>query len=1268
MVAGRPVANVQANEPAWGAEGYLLADKKTNLDQQQAFGFGSAIDVALRQKFLDTAFWAPHVATDDQGEATVEVTLPDNLTTWRAVVRGVSRAALVGEGRGRLRAEKKLLVRVDAPRFLVTTDQVTVPVAVHNATGRPQEVRVALGAKGVTLAGDDATLTVPDGGRAVSDRDATTPGPGEVRLTATATAADAADRVEAVFPALPRGIKVVEGRTGVAKTAGGDLQETFLDVPDGAIPGATRLAVVMYPGLDSAILDALLSLDLYPYGCIEQTVHRFLPAIAAREALLQAGSPAATRLDRLDEAIRRGALRLRNLQNQDGSFGWFRGGTGDIAMTAYALRGLTGARKAGVADLDGPIANAVQALARALGQAPDEDVRALAHLALATAGAVVEDQWASTFRRRDDDLSVAGLAWMALAAHEVGRSYDADELVRLILRRKVEAGESTHWKGRATDCFTGSDREATGLAVQALLIGAEHRDDAERGIRWLLENRTDGGFGTTKDVAAFVGAASAWVRANGASAFGGTVDVQLDRQSVRTIEVGVKGLAAKDRRFLVDAAAALSPGRHTLGFRLSGQGDLSWAVRLEAVVKSDDLPAEEQGIAVRRQVLRPEEAPVEGQPPPVKAGYEVLRPAARPRVEARMLERVVAGERVLVRIELEAPRDLDYVLVEDPLPAGFEVLEDTAQGPFAWQERRDDRQVFFVTRLPKGTTVLTYVLQATFWGRFTALGTTAAPMYLPEVHGRAAGYRLEVTREAGRGTDAETAPTPDEVWARAVRLFDHGGRDEAVRLLRELRDQQPLRDEIVEQLEGYLLRAAIDAKDAKEIVRAREALVRRNPAAIPSDWETQRRIAFAYHDIGEYEVAATLDRELVARAFGLRVDWMKTLAGRDREVEGLDDLGLALRSFPISNATADAALRRAVRYRELARPKGREGKPGAPMDAESVAALWDFTAHFAGTPLADVGAYALISALRQSGDLDGAEHAAEDFLGRYPGSVWQDDARFFLAETRERRFESSPSPEGAKAVTEAATPLVDQKFPDAQGRKTWSEYRARAQYLLARVAHVLGDLDRAVKLYREAWEIEDAREAYAFLTEERLSLPVLHTVDLDGGASIPLEYQNVAEVSLKAYPVDLPVLFAVRRTLEGLHDVDLSGIVAKDTWALKPPDGRDHRPHQTAVVLPVETGKAGAWLVVAKAGDHEAKALVIKTDLHVEIQHLGDKARVYVTDPAGAAVREAYVVVSDGQRIRARGMTDGRGAFEAPGVGPNALVVVSKDGRYAVAR
>jgi len=77
---------------------------------------------------------------------------------------------------------------------------------------------------------------------------------------------------------------------------------------------------------------------------------------------------------------------------------------------------------------------------------------------------------------------------------------------------------------------------------------------------------------------------------------------------------------------------------------------------------------------------------------------------------------------------------------------------------------------------------------------------------------------------------------------------------------------------------------------------------------------------------------------------------------------------------------------------------------------------------------------------------------------------------------------------------------------------------------------------------------------------------------------------------------------------------------------------------------------------------------VIRSDIRVVLQRVGRKVRVYVTDAKRGAVRGAYVTVSDGSAIRARGLTDGRGVFDDPGVGAKPFVVVSAGDRYAIGR
>ncbi|HSD82734.1 MAG TPA: MG2 domain-containing protein, partial [Anaerolineae bacterium] len=58
------------------------------------YGDGDGKNLSLvgnpRFNFPDTAYWNPHIVTDEQGRAVVKVTLPDSVAHWRAVVHAVT--------------------------------------------------------------------------------------------------------------------------------------------------------------------------------------------------------------------------------------------------------------------------------------------------------------------------------------------------------------------------------------------------------------------------------------------------------------------------------------------------------------------------------------------------------------------------------------------------------------------------------------------------------------------------------------------------------------------------------------------------------------------------------------------------------------------------------------------------------------------------------------------------------------------------------------------------------------------------------------------------------------------------------------------------------------------------------------------------------------------------------------------------------------------------------------------------------------------------
>ena len=97
----------------------------------------------IRTKFADTALWVGALTTDNDGTAEVSLDMPENLTTWRIKVWGMGHGTHVGQGQTDVVTRKDLIIRLEAPRFFVQTDEVVLSAIVHNYLKTKKKVTVA---------------------------------------------------------------------------------------------------------------------------------------------------------------------------------------------------------------------------------------------------------------------------------------------------------------------------------------------------------------------------------------------------------------------------------------------------------------------------------------------------------------------------------------------------------------------------------------------------------------------------------------------------------------------------------------------------------------------------------------------------------------------------------------------------------------------------------------------------------------------------------------------------------------------------------------------------------------------------------------------------------------------------------------------------------------------------------------------------------------------------------------------------------------------
>ncbi|MGD2049033.1 MAG: Ig-like domain-containing protein, partial [Chloroflexota bacterium] len=343
-----------------------------------------------RREFPDTAFWEAKVETGGDGRATVEIPLPDSLTTWRLSSKAVSNYnstgdTLVGQGSTDVVATLPLLIRPVTPRFFVVGDTIQLGAAVHNNTGADQEVTVSLEADGLTIEDDSQQIvTVPDGERALVRWTTTVDDVPFADLTFRAQAGEFSDATKPLFGIPPdQLVPVVRyagedfvGTSGVLEESDRVVEAILL--PETVDERQGEVQVTLSASLAAALIEALEATDFYleeSNFCAPTVADQLLPNAATALALGELDLEDAALQSELDGLIQADIRRLTSLQLGSGGWGWCYSSRSEPFLTAYILFALVKAEQAGYEVPERVIERAAGSVGRALKDVEDLNER-----------------------------------------------------------------------------------------------------------------------------------------------------------------------------------------------------------------------------------------------------------------------------------------------------------------------------------------------------------------------------------------------------------------------------------------------------------------------------------------------------------------------------------------------------------------------------------------------------------------------------------------------------------------------------------------------------------------------------------------------------------------------------------------------------------------------------------------------------------------------------------------------------------------------------
>ncbi len=751
------------------------ADAVTAKLSAQKGGGGGLFEAGvldLRGEFVDTAYWNASVLTDIAGQATVNVRLPDNLTTWRldarALTEGRDGRLLVGEETFDLLSTRPLLIRPVTPRFFVVGDKAQLSAVVNNNTGNDIAASVSIeNTAGLALAaGSDLVheVMIPADGRQRVSWQATVADVDSVAPYFVVRSADDAFSDASISPvsadsdgALPvyrYQVPETAGTAGMLREAGSRVEAVLL--PRDIDVNAGNLSIRIDKSLAGVTNESLNFMEAETTRfreCASTIVSRFLPNIVAYRALNELNLAQAALKTKLDELVSEGLQTLYARQLANGGWSWCSYTEADELTTAYALIGLAEAQQQAYPVDENVIRRAQRFLSQRL-ITPSLNIepwrlnrQAFVLYALARSGAPDVARSATLFESHER-MNLDAIAYLAQAVHLINPDdrLRLDTLTQVMVNRAVTRASGIFFEETYEDRLNwSSDIRSTALVLNALVKLRPESDLLPNIVRHLVSAREGRGHWQSRQENTWsLIALTNWMLVSG----------ELEPDYIYSVAVnGVEKLrdvalpqnAQSSDELSVDLTDLMQRDSNIVEIeRGQGDGALYYTAHLKLDLPVHQVKSLSRGIEISRS-------------------YTLLDDESRSEIIG-----AAVGDVVQVRLRITAPNTLRYVVIEDFFPAGAEAINpdltispqlgalpggalvDPREQGWGWWffdqvEFRDEKAVIYANTLPAGVYEYVYTIRPSIAGEYKVIPPAAQELYFPEVNGRGSGSLFTVS-------------------------------------------------------------------------------------------------------------------------------------------------------------------------------------------------------------------------------------------------------------------------------------------------------------------------------------------------------------------------------------------------------------------------------------------------------------------------------------------------------------------------------------------
>ncbi len=719
-------------------------------------------NVPVRENLSETAFFMPRITTDKNGNAKIKFTLPESITTWRFMSVAHDKEMNVGTAESEMTARKTLMIQPNMPRFIREGDKARLSATVFNTSGETLAVETTMEIinpeTGQTVykesgqckvkAEDSSSVSfdLPSGQGSKQSLSAErqallTENVYICRLTAKAD--NVSDGEQHYLPVLSNNVETVSTRAFTQTQPGEktvDLAPLYADssfdetLTAEYTDNPAWLMIDALPDISAPDADNAISLAAALYaGSITEKIMQKLPdgVFKEKQSALSLGET---------------ADKLAALQNADGSFSWFGGMSPSDYVTVSVAEILARGEKAGLSatygnvlskamnSLDNTVADYIKRLKEREKNNEETAVSELALRYLYIQSIRGEDitgtardnaeYLLSKIKGHSADWTIYGKANIALisATHPVAQDRKEALLLLESIRQYCLQDEE---KGCYFDAFAApyswrNNKIPTQCAViEAFQTLAPGEKEMINGLQqWLLQEKRavgwDSPMSSADAVYAFFGGWNDFES--------GALDAAASPEKLAAAKLYVDGKEIKRDAELSGKgyASAVLQGRFSQFTAKKTTANTSWgAVYVRCMQPLEDVTSDGEELSIRREVLDEDGKAMNDYP--------------------------VTGQKIKVRITVEAKRDLDFVEIVDNRPACLEPANPLS-GYYggAYTSVLDNKTVYYYDKFGKGTHVAETEYYVDRAGNYRAGIATVKCEYAPEYQARAESYVMEI--------------------------------------------------------------------------------------------------------------------------------------------------------------------------------------------------------------------------------------------------------------------------------------------------------------------------------------------------------------------------------------------------------------------------------------------------------------------------------------------------------------------------------------------